>query len=84
MPTDNILEALDEPEDYIVKKLQDINEAVDPEKDVLDLAEESDNDIPEKNADNIDQSQDDDDYDYGEEDEEEYDYDNGIKNKTDP
>lgn len=82
MPTDNIIEALDEEEDYIAKKLQDINEAVDPEKDAFDIGDESDNDLLDKDAANN-QSNDDDDYEYGEEDEEDN-MDNGIKNKTDP
>ena len=45
VPTDNIIEALDEEEDFIEKKLQDINEAVDPEKDALNLGDESDDDL---------------------------------------
>ena len=83
MPTDNIIEALDEEEDYIVKKLQDINEAVDPEKDAFDIGDESDNDLLDKDGGNN-QSNDDDDYEYGDEDEEDDNMDNGIKNKTDP
>lgn len=83
VPTDNIIEALDEEEDYIVKKLQDINEAVDPEKDAFELGDESEGDLLDKEAANN-QSNDEDDYEYGEEDEEEDNMDNGIKNKTDP
>lgn len=83
VPTDNIIEALDEEEDYIVKKLQDINEAVDPEKDALDLGDESD-DIQEKDVDNINQSADDDDYEYGEEEEDQNTMYNDFIQKTDP
>jgi hypothetical protein len=37
VPTDNIIEALDEEEDIIARKLQEINEANDPEKDILNV-----------------------------------------------
>ena len=35
IPTDNIIDVLDEEEDVIASKLQDINEAEEPEKDFL-------------------------------------------------
>lgn len=37
MPTDNIIEVLDEEEHIIESKLQEINEAKDPEKDILNV-----------------------------------------------
>ena len=40
MPTDNIIEVLDENEEVIAKKLRDINEAEEPDKDILNFESE--------------------------------------------
>ena len=83
VPTDNIIEALDEEEDLIEKRLRDINEAVDPERDALDIGQESDQDKDDfLDPNNGNNSGEDDFDDYGEE--EDDGMDNGIKNQTDP
>ena len=77
VPTDNIIEVLDEEEEVIERKLWEINEATDPEKDILNV---------DTDEETVQAAQDDEDLD---EDEEEDDFfedpmDNGINNQSDP
>lgn len=46
VPTDNIIEVLDEEEEVIESKLQEINEAKDPEKDILNVDTDEETNIP--------------------------------------
>lgn len=72
VPTDNILDVLDEDEEVLENKLKDINEAEEPDKDILNL--------------NSDESDGGNGLDFGTDEEEDEDdgMDNGIKDQTDP
>jgi hypothetical protein len=71
VPADDILEVLDEAEDIIAMKLQGINEAQEPDLDILNV------DTDEEKDDLLDfASEEEDDFDNG--------MDNGIQNQTDP
>jgi len=71
VPADDILDVLDQPEEIIDMKLQGINEAKEPDLDMLNI------DTDEEKDDLLDSaSEDDDDFNNG--------MDNGIPNKTDP
>lgn len=77
VPTDNIIEVLDEEEDVIESKLQEINEAKDPEKDILNVDTDEETNIPASG------NFDDDDQDIGVDDDEDDDddfFDDGMDN----
>lgn len=42
MPADTIIDVLDEEEDVLASKLNNINEAIEPDKDILNASDESD------------------------------------------
>jgi len=42
VPADTIIDVLDEEEDVLASKLNNINEAIEPDKDILNASDESD------------------------------------------
>jgi len=72
VPTDNIIDLLDEEEDVIERKLQEVNEANDPDREILDKSDDSFGSRGSRGL-----------FDDSDEDEVEG-MDNGIKHQTDP
>ena len=81
VPTDNIIEVLDEEEDIIENKLREINEATDPEKEILnvDTDEETVQAAQEDDDLEADDDEDDEDDDFFEDPME-----NGVNDQSDP
>ena len=81
VPTDNIIEVLDEEEDIIENKLREINEATDPEKEILnvDTDEETVQAAQEDDDLEVDDDEDDEDDDFFEDPME-----NGVNDQSDP
>lgn len=77
VPTDNIIEVLDEEEEIIENKLREINEATDPEKEILNV---------DTDEETVQAAQEDDDIDDDEEDDDFFEdpMENGVNDQSDP
>lgn len=77
VPTDNIIELLDEEEEVIESKLREINEATDPEKDILNVDTDEETVQAAHEQDEFDEDEDEDDF-------FEDPMEHGMQNQTDP